>query len=379
MRTKSLLKRLSWLFAILIIGAFAQPNPYLRRSLWYLSPGIYDYTIFSNAIINTGTTRPWPVKNNTLRKLSPGQIELLQKWETSAFLIISHDTLIASYYALEHSDTTLSNSFSAAKSVVALLIGIAHDKGFISSLNDPIGKYIGEYNTTAYRDLTVKNLLNMTSGLAWKESYCNPFSMTTKAYYGNNLHQLVCPLKVREDPGNHWEYLSANTQLLAIILQNATKKSVPELTEEWLWKPVGAKYPAKWSMDHPDGMVKAYCCFNATAPDFARIGDLVLHQGIIDKDTLLSPDFLDEATTANNQSVRVDNKPVDFYGYQWWIANGNNYHCIYARGILGQYIAIVPEKHLIMVRLGHKRSKQKVNHHPVDFLQYLELALTISE
>jgi len=368
---------------LIILGGFAlwvafQPNPYLRNGLRYLTAGIYDYTLFPNARISTAKGREWPIKGEA-KKLTAEQTRLLEHYQTVAFLVVQRDTLLAEAYFLDHTDTTISNSFSAAKSVISLLIGQAIEKGYIQSVNDPVGKYIAEYNKDRYKDLTVEHILTMSSGLEWNESYWNPFSVTTKAYYGNDLRRVVSPLPRKEVPGITWEYVSANTQLLAIILRESTGKTVSELAEAWLWKPLGAQHMAKWSLDKPGGMAKAYCCLNATARDFARIGDLVLHNGIIDGDTLIAPHYMARATSPNLHLKGPQGDPVDFYGYQWWIANIEGYRCVYARGILGQYIAVIPELDLVLVRLGHKRSKEKVNQHPVDFLHYMKIALSISK
>ncbi|MFO7940206.1 MAG: serine hydrolase [Bacteroidales bacterium] len=369
--------------SVIILAGFAlwvafQPNPYLRNGLRYLTAGIYDYTIFPNARINTAKIKEWPIEGSQ-KKLTADQTKLLEHYQTVAFLIMQQDTLRVEHYFLNHTDTTISNSFSAAKSVISLLIGRAIEEGYIQSVNDPVGKYIPEYKADRYKDLAVEHLLTMSSGLDWNESYWNPFSVTTKAYYGNDLRSLVCPLPRKEAPGEKWEYLSANTQLLAIILRESTGKSVSELAETWLWKPLGAGHTAKWSLDKAGGMAKAYCCLNATARDFARIGNLVLNRGILNGDTLIAPHYMKRATSPNWQLKDPEGASVDFYGYQWWIAHIQGYRCVYARGILGQYIAVVPELELVVVRLGHKRSKEKVNQHPVDFLNYMELVLSISK
>lgn len=377
MRKRFIFTALLLLLLLLFTLIWFQPNPYLRNGLRYLTAGIYDYTIFSNANINPAEPRDWPIKTKQKASLTANQKELLEEFQTVAFLVIQKDTLVLEEYFQNHTDTTISNSFSAAKSIVGLLTGMAIERGYIYSVDDKVGKYIPEYASKVYQDLTVKDLLTMSSGLEWNESYWNPFSVTTKAYYGNDLRSVVCPLHIKETPGEKWEYLSANTQLLAIILRQSTGKSLARLAESWLWQPLGASHQAKWSLDKPNGMAKAYCCFNATALDFARIGDLLLHNGVVEGDTLISPSFLQKATSPATELAGPDNKPVDFYGYQWWLAEIHGHKCIYARGILGQYIAVVPELDLIVVRLGHRRSKEKVNQHPVDFIRYMEYSISM--
>ncbi len=146
-----------------------------------------------------------------------------------------------------------------------------------------------------------------------------------------------------------------------------------------LWKPIGAKNPALWSVDNPNGIEKAYCCFNSNARDFARIGQLILNDGMYDDIHVVSKAYLDSATRA--AKYLVDNKGdlIDYYGYQFWVVNYKGYRIPFARGILGQYIFVIPGKNAVVVRLGHKRSDLRTikPEMPDDVYLYLEAAMGI--
>ncbi len=352
---------------------------YLKRAIIYLFPGIEDHSIFENRVVENAEGIPWPESSSYMnQKLNKVERDTLEHFKTTAFLIIKEDSVLYEEYWDHFDSTTISNSFSAAKSIVSLLIGAAIDDGYIKSVNQSIGDFIPEFKDNANNQVTIKNLLTMSSGLNWNESYANPFSMTTKAYYGENVNELVTELQLVETPGKDFKYKSGNTQLLAIIIKNATGKTLSEYASIKLWKPLGATNNALWSLDKKDGDEKAYCCFYSNARDFARIGSLILHKGVINEQQLISPSYIEASTSpATYLNDPQENKPVQFYGYQWWIANLNEDQIPYARGIYGQYIFILKKEKAIIVRLGHKRSKTKINHHPSEIYSYIKTAKRI--
>src|SRR5690606_14595981 len=127
------------------------------------------------------------------------------------------------------------------------------------------------------------------------------------------------------------------------------------------------------------GNAKASCCLIATARDFAKFGKLYLDSGMVDSIQIIPRWFVKESLMPNQLIDKETNKKVHFYGYQWWMGNHENLSYFYARGILGQYIFCIPEKNLIIVRLGHKRDKEQLNHHPKDVYQWLEAGLSYSK
>ncbi len=362
----------------MLLFLFIQPNPYFRRAIYYFTADISDYKIFPERTVEKGEHQPWKISPefNTYQ-LSSEDIHLMDHFQTTAFIVIEDTSLIFESYWDDYTENSKSSSFSMAKSIVSLLIGIAIDEGLIGSVDDPVSKYIPEFDNKKY-NITIRDLLTMGSGLKWNESYFNPFSVTTKAYYGINVNKLALYAKSIKPPAEDFEYITANTQLLSIIIKKATNKPISEYTSEKLWKPLGAKNNATWSLDQENGDEKAFCCFNSNARDFARIGQLVLNKGMWNGKRIVSKSYLKEALTPSTFLVDNENKPVGFYGYQWWIGSHKKIDFYYARGILGQYIVIIPEKNMVFVRLGHKRSKTKINHHREDIFHYIDLALKIS-
>ncbi len=272
--------------------------------------------------------------------------ELLHKTKTVAFLVIRNDTLLHQKYLNGYTESTIVPSFSVAKSFTSMLVGIAIGEGKIESVHDPVTKYLPELKKAGFEKVTIEHLLNMRSGIKSNESYFNPFAGIAKLYYGRNLKKYIRKLKTEKDPGGAFNYQSVNTQVLALIVERATHKSLPEYMEENIWKYIGAKYDAGWSIDsrkHQEA--KAFCCFNARPIDFAKMGRLYLNNGNWNGKQLVPADWVE-------QSLKVENtKKGVSYTYQWWHTKPNDF---FADGLLGQYIYVLPEKNIIIVRMGKK-------------------------
>jgi CubicO group peptidase (beta-lactamase class C family) len=375
---KRILKISAYIIGICLVFYLLAPD-YLLGALKRLGPRIDDYTFFENRVIQAYKHDPWAFDDDYNKMSIPESIhEEIEDYNPVAFLVIQDEKIRYEEYWDGYNENSLSNSFSAAKSVVALMIGIALDEGKIHSLDQPIGDFIPEYAEGSRKGLTIRQVLTMSSGLNWEEKYTTPFSTTARAYYGSNIADLVTDLEVVEKPGVYFDYLSGNTQILAMVVESATGMRISQYASEKLWKPLGASQNALWCLDKDDGMEKAYCCFNTNARDFARYGQLVLNNGIWDNEVVVSEEYISDATSSKDYLLdKRDNNPVDFYGYQWWILEYNGYKIPYMRGILGQYIFSIREKNAVVVRLGHDRSGEYVGRHPKDVYLYLDAAFEI--
>ena len=196
-----------------------------------------------------------------------------------------------------------------------------------------------------------------------------------KAYYGTDIKELNEDYKVIATPGEDWIYLGGNTIILSFILEKVTGTTVAEYMSKKVWQPIGAKNAALWSLDQKDGREKAYCCFYSNARDFARIGKLYLNGGLWNDTRVISENYVNATTSAADKLVDKDGKLVDFYGYQMWMTSYKEMGIFYARGIQGQFIIVIPEQEIVIVRLGHKRGPNLATHHPTDFYTYIDFAL----
>lgn len=368
---KNLFKRILYVFLLIIlianVAVWVSGTTYIYKALIYQQPNIDDLNIFPyHTIVNNGKKEPWALSsayNKT--KLSDTLRNVLEKYETVAFLVIKNDSIRYEEYWDNYNDSSSSNSFSVAKSIVGTLIGIAIDEGKIESENDAVGKYLPEFNKGDLKKIKIIDVLKMSSGLNFKESYSTPFNQTTDAYYGTDLRKLIYSLKLETEPGTEFYYRSGDTQILSFVLKAATGKSISEYASEKLWSKIGAEQNAYWSLDHEGGDEKAYCCFYSNARDFAKIGKLYMQNGKWDSTQVLSETWVKKSTTPHY--LPENGVKTNQYGLQWWVYN-DIYYC---RGILGQYVICDPSNNMIVVRLGKKRDNDKDNNHPKDFLTYV--------
>ncbi|MFB6318535.1 serine hydrolase domain-containing protein [Saccharicrinis sp. FJH54] len=365
---------------LLILVVYAFLPRYAQRALIYLTVDIDDYKIFNNREVVAADPEPWEKAPSYGEvKIPDNWVDSLAQYNTVAYAIIKDSMLFLDEYWMGYSDSSYSNSFSAGKTIVGFSILSAIDHGFIESLDQRVSDFVPEYDNPENKDLRIRDVMTMSSGLNWVESYGGLFNTTTESYYGSNLMSLITGLKVEEEPGKVFKYKSGNTQLLSLVLENATNMTMSDYVGKYFWTPMNAQYDALWSLDKKNGVEKAYCCFNSNAKDFARWGELMLSNGNWNGKQLVSKELMTEAMTPATYLVGEDGDPVDYYGYQLWILNYKGMHIPYMRGILGQYVFAIPEKNMVVVRLGDKRSRTYINHHPKDVYTYIDLALELTK
>lgn len=372
-----LFRTLGLIFLFLLSGSVAlmiTGYSYVFKTLVYTYPGIDDLELFSTRIIDDPAPVRWPYASDYQdRRPSAPLSGELAKNKSVAYLVVRNDSLLYEQYWDRYDTVSPSNSFSVAKSIVGLLVGIAADEHLLE-LDQPIGRYLPHFNTEAGNTCSIRELLMMSSGLNWDESYASLFSYTTEAYYGTDLPALTNKLKVIEEPGSVFRYMSGNTLLLGMILERATGERLSDYAAKKLWKPLGATAPAFWSLDHADGIEKAYCCFYSNARDFARIGQLVLDSGMSQGRQIVSKDYIRQMTTPIGLPDERG-AVTDYYGYHWWLATVDGHRVVYARGILGQYIIVIPDLQLVVVRLGIERGTKEEDQHYSDFKAYVRGAV----
>ncbi|MBL8010159.1 MAG: serine hydrolase [Flavobacteriales bacterium] len=275
----------------------------------------------------------------------------LEKHKTTAFLVIRHDTILYERYFKGYDEGHVHPSFSMAKSVVSMLIGTAIADGIIRDVQQPIVDFIPELKANGFEGVTIEHVLQMTSGIDFNESYVNPFGTVAKFYYGRQLEKYTLQLKLKRAPGTQWEYVSGDTQLLGLLLTRALRakgddRTLTQYLSDRLWTPLGMEHPGSWSIDRKkDGLEKAFCCINAPARDFAKLGSLYLRKGAWRGKQLVPREWVETSTTAGTA-----NGGVTHYRYQWWLpGTPGTYH---AEGILGQFIHVDPANDMVIVRLG---------------------------
>lgn len=331
---------------------------------------IDDHVYFENDTIQAASTlQPWPI-HSQMNQAPPTEnlLETHDEFGTVAFLIIKNDSIWHEYYAEGYGETSQTNSFSMAKSVTSALLGKAIMEGHITGLDHPVGDFFPKFQNTG---LTVGDLSSMASGLDWEESYTSPFSITARSYYDDDLAETILGLEVTETPGESFKYLSGNTQLLGMVIQKATGTPLADYLEQTLWQPMGAVQPALWQVDDDENrLVKAYCCIASNARDFARLGKLYKDYGNWNGERLLDSTFV-----AQSIQPRFEESPE--YGYGFWLSDHLDKKIAVMRGILGQYVIIIPEDDIIIVRLGHQRGARSDLPFSSDFYSYVQEAYSM--
>lgn len=353
---------------------------YARQALIHWYPDIDDLELFARRTVETGDSCwQWPAaRDYNTYEMSARERAYVDSLRTVAFLVIQHDSVVYEEYRDGWNDTLTSNLYSATKSIVSLLVGVALDEGKIGSLDDPIGKYIPAFAEGEKGKVTIRHLLTMSGGLSWDESYSSLFSVTTHGYYGNDLYELATGLEAVDEPGRQFSYRSGDTQLLAFVVEAATGVSLSDYAEEKLWRPMQACRDAYWLVDKEGGDEKAFCCFHTTARDVARFARLMLREGNWNGRQLVSQAYMREAMSPATYLLNEwGTGPLDYYGFQIWVMHYRGEVNPYLRGMLGQYIVAMPERDAILVRLGHKQEKVYVEETNRDVYRYMDIALNI--
>lgn len=335
----------------------------------YTTAYIDDYPEFDNRVIEAGNNhQPWPIHTSYNEAVATEELQNINnELGTVAFLIIKNDSIWYEDYAEGYDENSLTNSFSMAKSITTSLLGKAIEDGYIKDLEQPVSDFFPEFKNKIYSPLTVGDLASMSSGLDWDEDYYNPFSVTARAYFDEDIRKIARKMELEEEPGTKFEYLSGNTILLGMVIEIATGKTLSNYLSDSFWKPLGMKNDALWQLDSEEsGMEKAYCCIASNARDFARFGKLYKDNGKWNDKQILDSVFVAKATTP-----RFEDSPE--YGYGFWLYEREGKDIFYMRGVLGQYVIVVPEDELIIVRLGHNLIKREEEEdHSPDFFIYLE-------
>lgn len=366
---------------ILLSGRFylykAIANTYFRgRS----GPSIYDRDAFAYQALKPAKEIFYWKKSYKNRSLTSDEEQFIQSLKGQSFLVFRNDSLLFEQYWNEHNEKTVSNGFSVTKTLVALLIGIAVEEGKIKSLDDKVGAYIPEFKSDDKKEITVRHLLMMASGLSWEESTKNPLSENAASYYGSNLKRLVVNQKGVSKPGKLFNYQSGNSQLLGFIIEKSTGMTLSKYAEQKIWSKIGTENEAYWTIDSENGDEKAFCCFYSTSLDFARLGKLILQHGKWKNEQIVPAWYMDELV--QNPILKTDEKIPNYrYGLHIWTYLGDKSPVYYCSGVFGQYIIMVPKEKIIIVRSGFERMKNveksknqfKIGH-PADLFTYLSIA-----
>ncbi|MCG6189879.1 serine hydrolase domain-containing protein [Maribellus maritimus] len=371
------------MFAALIILSVEYTPTYIYRLITQNVADVYDYQKYENRRIEGS--------KDTFRfvtRIDEGYVESLfhdrvkrsgfssfdewvEKSQTTALVFIRKDTILYEKYFKGFSRDSYFHSQSMAKSFISFLIGAAIDDGLISSVDDPMTKYIPELKerNPDFEKITIKNLLEMRSGLKYFSGYIPgtyihlPWHDEAVGYYHPNVRKLLLKkVDIAREPGKSFEYNNYNTSYLGLIIERATHKTVSEYLQEKLWSQV-MEYDALFSIDSKkSGFEYMPSRLIARAIDYARFGRLFLNNGNWNGNQIISEDWVLESTRENKSILRGiypdwfggENCKHVYYNYQWWgHTNCDSTFQFAASGNLGQNIYVIPDKEVVVVHCGN--------------------------
>ncbi|MCR8921858.1 beta-lactamase family protein [Dasania sp. GY-MA-18] len=296
--------------------------------------------------------------------------DYISRNRVAGLMVLKDNKLVLEHYELGNNAQTRWMSMSMAKSISTTMVGIAIKQGYINSIDDALTTYLPELQGGTYGDVTIKQLLQMTSGAQWNEDHTNPHSerrdvleLQIGQQPGSILRYMSQLPKVTE-PGSHWNYSTGETQVVGSLLYAATGKYLADYLSETLWSKLGMESDAYWWLESPQGLEVAGSGISATLRDYARFGLFIMNNGVHNGEQLLPDNWVKEATSPSNS-----NSGLIPYGYMWWLVPNTNGKftdaAFSARGIFGQRIYINQSKNTVIV-VWSARSKPMGSENIID-------------
>jgi CubicO group peptidase (beta-lactamase class C family) len=272
----------------------------------------------------------------------PGIDQYLAGQRAAGLVIIHNGKVRLERYGLGFDAKGRWTSFSVAKSFTSTLVGAAIKDGHIKSLEDKVSLYVPGLRGSAYDDVTVRQLLMMSSGVKWNEDYEDPnadVAQFNKIKPEAGMDATVAYLRKlprAHPPGTVWHYNTGETNLVGVLVSSATKRPLAQYLQEKIWQPAGMEAPATWLLG-ATGHEIAGCCIQAATRDYARFGLFVLEGG----KGVVPADWFSMATVKQKDI----GDPGHGYGFQWWTYDDSSFA---AQGIFGQGIFIDPKRNLVI-------------------------------
>ena len=316
---------------------------------------------------------PWNESENVVDTFSDEFEQINKEFGTVAYIVIHKDTVIAEKYYKGYSSNSSSNSFSMAKTLVSMMMGKALELGYINSLDDKVVDYIPELKGECASEVRIIDLATMTSGLDWDEGTSDPFSPVAKQYFVSDVEELMLNQPIIEKPGEKNHYSSGNTQLLSILIERASGIKTDKFFENEIWSKINPDNDAYWQIDSKKkGNIKSFCCFHSNARDFSRLGKLYLNYGKWNGNQIIDSTFI-----KSSMKPFLDN--FDAYGIGLWLKKHKDLNVSLMSGHQGQYVIMIPEKELIITRLGQRDIDLGGPGVSGDVLTYIDEALKLIE
>lgn len=319
------------IFSNRVVAHSAEPSP--LRGLWQEPPFL--------------AAMPVPDETGASWRLD----EYLAHTRTAAFVVLHRDRVVLERYGRGYDQRSLLNSFSIAKSVMSALVGIALAEGRIASLDTTVASVRPEFAGTPYGDVTVRELLTMTSGIADAPSL---LPARAEVYYGDDLRAVALGARAPEARTHGWRYSETDVQVLGFVLERAVGMPVSDYLAAKLWQPLGMESKALWALDREGGSEKTFCCLSARARDFARFGKLMRDGGKWNGRQLVPAAWAERTVLPG-----IDAPNGYVHQHLWWTPKGGRGD-FYAYGHNGQYLYVNPAAQLVIVKFSETNRQDPV-------------------
>jgi len=324
------------------------------------NPGIAESVESNNA---------FPIKKATVKSISDesiqSAIEYSQATRSHALLIYHKKALVLEHYFPGYSKQHLTSTASMHKSVLALLIGIAIDQGFIKSVDQPASDFLKEWASDQRNKITIRQMLQQSSGIDYPEFSFHPLGEWNEMVVGDNVLKITLNQAAEKQPGTEFAYNGINPQNLGLLLQRATGQRYSSYLSENLWQYIAEEDSYVILDSEINKMPRMFCCLDAIAKDWLRVGILILNKGILNEKRIVSESWIEQMTSSSQLNPN--------YGYLTWLgmehqerriynikSTATGFHSepyidkdvIYFDGFGGQRVYIIPSQELVIVRTG---------------------------
>ena len=296
--------------------------------------------------------------------------DYFDKQMVAGLLVVKDGQIKYERYGLGNTEESRWVSFSVAKSVVAMLFGAAIQDGYIKSVDESVTDYLPRLKNSVYDQSSIKNLLQMASGVAWNEDYADPEADVNQADWNTlALYEFLRNKPRAAPPGEKFNYNTAETNLAGTLLRSAIGNNLSTYLQDKIWQPFGMESDAYWQLTEPGGGEFGGCCINATLRDYARLGLFAMSDGVLADGTRVLPEgWMDESTAPS--------KGFEGYGYFWWLNEVAGYE---ASGVFGQGIYINPEENVVIALHSSREHASHPDDWPLQDALYLALTNAVSD
>ncbi|MEM1257176.1 MAG: serine hydrolase [Bacteroidota bacterium] len=370
MKRKILIAIVVLLSSLVTIGYLI--NPQIFKIAWFQKPDVKTYENFPIREMQK-SPNPFVFPENLVVKTSLDPV-LVKNWKGEmvsfsdyfktgkllAFLVIKNDTLVYEKYGHGYGRTTLSNTFSIGKSMISIATGKALELGYLEHTEQNVTDFLSEFKENPdFNNVRIEDLLNMKSGLKFKRAgdgiFSDLFCDEAKFYYTRNLKKDLLKVKFDTLPGQRWKYSNLDPLILTWIIEKASGQFVSDFFEQHIWHPIGAEYKGSWGIDHMEGLENSPSSFQCTAIDLAKIGRLLLNDGVRDSTQILSTDWIKKSVGIQQKNRANTSKGTQraTHQYYWWLPQEGFEGDFSAEGLRGQRLYINPIENIIIVQFAN--------------------------